>query len=209
MHSFDWNVVVIGRWNRAIYTPQGIVTRLFEQPPGIEFPVEVPADSIGPYKVFFDDLAIVVDWSRFMVSPLSSDYTNLRRAMDIAVRAMSDLPETPLSASGFNIRYRCEAGCPGPSTLDDALNQEWDSRLSAESYHVSLKALTRGFEWRHGRILLSCSEEDGGILLHVNFERKGDRKELREWLQIPADDIREEVERLATRVLGLERGTLQ
>ena len=47
----DWNVVIVGHWNRAILTPQGIATRLLQLPPETEIGIEVPMDAIGPYRV--------------------------------------------------------------------------------------------------------------------------------------------------------------
>ncbi len=46
----EWNVVILGRWNRAIPTPQGIASRLFQLPPETEIGIEVPwtpSDRIG------------------------------------------------------------------------------------------------------------------------------------------------------------------
>lgn len=203
LHPFDWNVVVVGRWNRAIYTPQGIVTRLFGQPPGIEFQMEVPADTIGPYRVHFDELMILVDWSRLVVEIPANDYDGLQRAMGVAVRAMQDLPETPLSASGFNIRYKTEEGETGPQAVFEALRHDWDNRLAAANCDVSLRALSRGTTWRNGRVLFSCLEKRGNLTVELNFERKGARGELLEWLQVSGDSIRGQVEHVLSRIVGL------
>src|SRR6516165_8300462 len=56
----EWNVVVMGRWNRAILTPQGIATRLFQLPLNTSIGVEVPMDGIGPYRVSHDRLVVMV-----------------------------------------------------------------------------------------------------------------------------------------------------
>ena len=36
LEPYDWNVVVLGRWDRALLTSQGIASRLFQLPPEAE-----------------------------------------------------------------------------------------------------------------------------------------------------------------------------
>src|SRR5437867_4460257 len=96
----DWNVIVIGRWNRAILTPQGIVTRLFQLPPETDVGIEVPMDAIGPYRVIHDGLVVMVSSSQLIVETQEHSFPSLQRAMHIASRAMTSLPETPMRAAG-------------------------------------------------------------------------------------------------------------
>jgi hypothetical protein len=51
LKPYDWNVVVLGHWNQAILTPQGIAERLFQLPSETEIGIEVPMDAIGPFRV--------------------------------------------------------------------------------------------------------------------------------------------------------------
>ena len=42
LEPYDWNVVLLGHWNRAILTPQGISERLFQLLSETEIGIEVP-----------------------------------------------------------------------------------------------------------------------------------------------------------------------
>src|SRR5437016_1158114 len=104
LEAYDWNVMVLGRWNRAILTPQGIASRLFQLPPETEIGIEVPMDAIGPFRVSHEDLTVMVGGSHLMVEARENDLPSLERALRVARRAMESLPETPVVAAGFNIR---------------------------------------------------------------------------------------------------------
>src|SRR6266478_1019531 len=104
LEPYDWNVVVLGRWNRAILTPNGIASRLFELPPETEIGIEVPMDAIGPFLVSHGDLTVMVGGAQLMVQATENNFSSLERAMRVARRAMEKLPETPVVAAGFNIR---------------------------------------------------------------------------------------------------------
>src|SRR4051812_42213395 len=102
----DWNVVVVGRWNRSILTPQGIASRLLQLPPGTEVGIEVPMDAIWPYRVSYGDLVIMVSEQQLIVEAAENSFPSLQRAMRVVYRAMQNLPETPVFAAGFNIRCK-------------------------------------------------------------------------------------------------------
>ena len=67
LEPYDWNVVVLGHWNPAILTPQGISERLFQLPTETEIGIEVPMDAIGPFRVSLGDLAVMVTEAQLMV----------------------------------------------------------------------------------------------------------------------------------------------
>ena len=68
LNPVDWSVVVAGRWNRAILTPAGIVQRVFKESPDIPMVIEVPIDMLAPPKIGLNDVSVVADWSRLVIS---------------------------------------------------------------------------------------------------------------------------------------------
>jgi len=206
----DWNVVVLGRWNRAILTPQGIITELFGQPEGTQFRIEVPVDCIGPYRVWYDELVVMADWNQLIVEAAQSNYESLARAMAVAHRAAETLPVTPLSAAGYNVRYRGELGSNQPQSLSEAAQHMWDSRFVDAGYPLVRRGLSRTVEWEGGRIQVSfSSEQNGPVALEINFERGGNRDAMMEWLRIPAEDVRSQVENICRKVLRLDLEVLR
>lgn len=201
----DWNVVVIGRWNRAILTPQGIATRLFQLPSGTEVGVEVPMDSIGPYRVSHDGLVVMVGNTQLIVEATTNDFVGLQKAMLVAHRAMSSLPETPVAIAGFNVRSRGEAGDDRLSPLIEATQLQWDRQFREAGFHITRRDVTWIAEWDSGKIAVNLSreQEDRQLLVNVNFEQVGERQALMDWLARPIDQVKEQVSRIATQVFGL------
>jgi hypothetical protein len=101
----DWNVVVVGFWNRAIYTPSGISRRLFGLSPTTPVQVLIPLDLPAPYQVRHEDLTVIVGSDRMIVQPARANYPGIASAMGIARRSLDDLPHTPFSAAGINLRF--------------------------------------------------------------------------------------------------------
>ncbi len=200
----DWNVVVLGRWNRAILTPQGIITELFGQPEETKFGIEVPVDAIGPYKVLYDDLVVIADWNQLIVEAPKNNYESLARAMATAHKAIEALPMTPLSAAGCNVRYRIETKNEQPQPLLEASRHVWDGRFEDAGYPIAQRGLSRTVEWEGGKILVSLScEQNGPVRLNINFERGGDQGAMKQWLQTPTEEIRAQVETICRKVLQL------
>jgi hypothetical protein len=171
----DWNVVVLGRWNRAILTPNGIASRLFQLPPETEIGIEVPMDAIGPYRVSHGDLTVMVGNSQLWIDARENNFPSLERAMRVARRAMESLPETPVIAAGYNIRSQGtgEDGQLGP--LIAATQLEWDRQFERAGYPISRRDVTWVADWHPGKISVNLSREDHDRLLRVNlnFEKGG------------------------------------
>ena len=136
MVPVEWSVVIVGRWNRGILTPTGIITRLFEEPLGTPFSVEVPADAIGPPRVHHAGLMVTADWGRLVVELEENNFAQLGKAAAIAVIAIESLPVTPISAAGFNICYRTSLDDPKATQVVAAMAQNWDVQLERAGHSV-------------------------------------------------------------------------
>lgn len=202
----DWSVVVLGGWNRAILTPLGIAARLFSLPLGNEVSVEAPMDALGPFRVSYSGLVVMVTNALLVVETRVSDSSHLERAMAAAHKAMECLPETPLTASGYNVRYRGNDQDPLVKPLLDATVLKWDDTFPENDYPIARRDITWAADWRDGRISTNLvRERDGTLELNLNFERRGDRAALMAWLARPVAEIRTQVDYLFTTVLGLTR----
>ena len=101
----EWNVVVLGRWNRAILTPSGIAKRLFCLDEETPVEVFVAVDALVPPQVKYGGTVVVAGEDRLIAQPETPDFSALAGAMTIARRAMEELPETPVIAAGVNVKY--------------------------------------------------------------------------------------------------------
>ncbi len=111
--SEEWSVVILGAWNRAILTPAGISKRLFGLPKGTQVEVMVPLDVLAPFKVRHEDTSVAAAADRLIINPSKCNYTNMQKPMNIACKALGNLPETPVSAAGYNFKFK--SGKPVPA----------------------------------------------------------------------------------------------
>ena len=205
----NWNVTVVGRWNRAIYTPQGIASRLFKLPENTEteIAVEVPFDATGPLRVNISDLFVMVDSRRLVVQPETPTFEDLQRALEIAKTAMLDLPHTPFTAAGWNIRYSADLPCDDLGAIQKMLSHEWDSRI-ATRYKIDRRNISRRFLWRDGKVLVVASLDTAKLRIELNFERAGTKNESEEmvkWLSIPVSQTKEQVDWIFENVFLMEK----
>src|SRR4051794_37527215 len=105
--SKRWSVVVLGRWNRAILTPVWIGKTLLGVSEGEELEIQVPMDTVGPFRVSHGGLTVIVSDTLLVVEVANADFNDLERAAKAATKTMTELPRTPVVASGVNIFQSC------------------------------------------------------------------------------------------------------
>jgi hypothetical protein len=202
------DVVVVGYWNRAILTPAGIGKRLFEVPEGTPLVVEVPMDGLAPYRVRSqqrDKLIVMVQAPMLRVEVADFDYESLQYAMTIAVRALTSLPETPVSAAGININFN--ESLP-QLHINKFLASELDNSLSDASFVITERRLVRAMPFGQGTLNLTvATNKNNEHEILFNFDRQAQlHSELISWLQTPAKELRELVEKILYTTLRLEKG---
>jgi hypothetical protein len=194
LEAYDWSVIVAGRWNRAILTPQGIAARLFGLNRDTPIEVEVPIDSLGPYRVSHDGLTVMATGVHLVVEPEHDAYSDLERAMRIGRTAVERLPETPLAAVGINVRYRTSD--PGPG-LQDLIAQTWDADLSDQLFRIRSRSVGRSIEWNEGQINIVVAAESGQYQIQFNIERRSElQADHIAWLNRDICEIRDAVLRV-------------
>ena len=202
----DWNVVILGAWNRAILTPSGIAQRIFQIP--VDTPVEMQVSLEGkPTRVLHEDIAVTVAADALHFNPQASTYDLLHRAMSLAHRALESLPETPVKAAGFNIRYRI---IDPTAEFLQVLSTELDDRLSEADLSISCRGLDRSLVFEDGVVNLSIRNVEGTpncFSFESNFHRASGRKdELQAWLSTEIAQVQRMVQRIAAAMPGVEIG---
>lgn len=199
---FDWSIIILGRWNQAILTPAGIAKYLFKVDPQT-LEVAVPMDGISPYKVKCPDSAIVVmtENNLLRIDLSKTDYDTLCNAMKIGVNALKSLPETPVTAAGFNVKFH-SPDCD--SSQFSLVSSEIDDILSDHSNKILSRTINRSLEYKDGKLNIIILISDNGFDVTFNFHRASkDMNDLVQWLEIPKEEIESKVIEILS-VLKLE-----
>lgn len=190
-----WNVVLLGRWNTAIFTPEWIAKRLFDLESGEMVEVAVSVDEALPHRLKVRNITVIPSSTQLVVAPQKMGYEELDAARKIAAKALSELKETPVAAVGFNIRFQIES--PQASLLD-SLAPDIDKSLSNSGHIIESRVLKRSLRFNTGLLNLSVTvSNDATAELEFNFHQGSQlKKELLPWLSLPVNDVQSVVEKL-------------
>jgi hypothetical protein len=100
-----WSLVIAGRWNTAILSPDWLAREVFKQE-GIKIVYPV----LGGTPPIFEaaDMRIVVSNDRIVFFPLKDSDELLSRIETAGRHVLTTLPHTPISAFGQNFSYMVE-----------------------------------------------------------------------------------------------------
>jgi hypothetical protein len=203
IEAFDWNVIVAGYWNRAILTPSGIARKLFGLEEGAPVEIAVPLDGIGPHRVKYAGLTVVVEKNRLVVQAQDAKFCELDHAREICSKAIDELPETPLTAAGFNVRVRTE---DPPDVLLTSTKSQIDDLLSDEDFSIESRSLSRSLSWKGGFLNLNI-QQGKDLRVELNFHRQSSKsKELIDWMQIPMSDVEQTVIQVFDNIIRMPLG---
>ncbi len=185
----DWNIVVAGAWNVAILTPEGIATRLFELEPNTPIEVQVAVDVRAPIRVKYEDILIQPSPTSLVITPQDPTPEQLEKSVIIAKRALENLPETPFSAVGLNLRFLFEEI---PDSLIEAGKSVIDEKLPDAGLEIREKMLKRKIVWQDGELNLDIVErEDSSALIVFNYHKSSNSPEgLIDWLGAHAEMLK-------------------
>lgn len=197
----DWNVIVLGAWNPAILTPEGIARRLFQLAPETPINVEIGFDRPGLLRVEYSGIVVTPSTKSLLLTPRSSTDAELARSASIAARALEALPETPVSAVGVNIRYEFTEI---PSALTELLDSPLDDKLSDAEMRVAERMTKRAVTWKDGILNVELYQHEAAGRTHFNFHLgSSDNGSLREWLE-KTDMMISTVKTILVDVIGVD-----
>ena len=210
LKPIEWSVVTAGRWNRAILTPAGIQQRIFKHLEGGAIEVHVPIDLLAPPQVKIENMTVVANWDRLIVQPNHGhcSFEQLDYARRLCVNALNSLPETPLAAVGCNVVYQSDEPV---QELRHVLGSESDDSFYDADYSFDGRTVARVIPWEKGAINLSIEEnaDKSKYTVRFNFERKSaERSHHLAWLQIPIEDVRQQVHKILTKCLRIAEGDI-
>jgi hypothetical protein len=181
IEAVDWGVVVVGAWNRAILTPDGIRKRLFDLPEGSTVDIEVAIDRPGSFRVRHNGVIVEPTPMALAISGETNDQKSLEASCQVATKALTALPETPVSAAGVNYRYRI-------SDLSDAIIEklecQLDDVLSDGANEIAGRSSKRSIKVKNGLLNLEIVQDEGsGDMVMFNYHLDStDVSVLKDWL---------------------------
>ncbi len=193
---FNWDVVIVGFWNRAILTPNGIAKRLFKLPEGSGIEVFVPVNSLEPSQVKHNGIFVRVEKRQLIIGTDKPSYEELIKVMKTGCNALQDLPETPVFAAGFNVRFKID----DYPEFEEITQSSIDTQISDAGYEIVSRGLTRKIRRQGGILNLRVrKDEKDEIITELNFHRDSNNiTDLINWLSISEIELRNEV----TQILG-------
>lgn len=194
----NWNVVVLGSWNKSILTPNFIAKNIYKTTDGSPFQVEIPVDLLLPPRIKFNDNICIVDNDKILIETSVSTIDNLITTLNYAKNAIDALPITPVLAAGFNIRFTIE---DYQSTLINLLfGSEIDSILARSNYEVLNRNINRTVKLKDGMIGIYINYINNQTLeFQLNFEKESTNvADLKNWLSITPDELNLEIEKCKT-----------
>ena len=200
--AFNWNVVVVGAWNRAILTPQWIGECLFRVPRGTPLAVEVPLNVPGPWRVRHEAVAVIAGGKNLELVAEACNYATLGLAREYADRALAELPRTPVAAAGFNVRYRSS---DSPPEFTETFGSGLDAIISSRTLVIKGRGLHRSVAWKNGTLNMQFSvDPEDGSTIEFNFHLGSVVvAELRSWLSLPMTEVEDTIQGMMDAIPGV------
>lgn len=181
-NPIDWNIVIVGAWNLAILTPQGIGSRLLKIKDETAMEVQVALDELAPIRVIHEGVRVVPASDRLSIWPLTLTKDALVKAAEVGRNALIGLPETPVRAAGVNIKFHSEGT---PDELTAMLKSPIDGNLADAGKSLIGHGLRRTIKWEPGIENISVSTgSKGESRVEFNFHLEDKRSgSLATWLE--------------------------
>ncbi len=198
MEPSNWNIVILGAWNRAILTPAWISRTVFARDPTALVNVLVPLDGLTSFQVEDQGVTVLPKPGQLIVSMSTPTEANLTRALEASQRAILDLPRTPFEACGINLRYTAP---DPPHALVDRTRCPTERILVESGREIRIRRRGESLGFQEGALNVIADIPTVGICeVNCNFERRStNHDELVAWLRRPAHDYLQE----AAHIIGL------
>ncbi len=196
--TFDWNVIIVGRWNVSILTPARIAERIFGLRPQEGIPIEVPLDGLSPYRVMNQkkELTIIPENNRIIIQLNKIEPSVLRETLETGRKILEWLPETPCSGAGINIRFKTSD--TNQNLIDLCKTNIDDHILNSDLGDIMGRSTTRTIRYKQGKLNIIASYENESFKITFNFHRDCKKAEdAKEWFNLD----QEEIEKVSTDII--------
>lgn len=195
MQPGNWNIVVLGAWNRAILTPAWIATTVLGLPKDSPLDVMIPLDAFAPFQVRHQGLTVIPAPGQLLVLVEEPKAEVLGRAMESVLRALDDLPRTPVRACGINIQY---SSAEPSAALLERTRCKTEQLLSETGYELQVRRRGETLAFGEGAInIVADIPTTGQCTVTLNFDRQStDLNDILAWLKRPPAEYISEAEKI-------------
>ena len=155
--------------------------------------VGISVDGIAPCEIQDEngEITVIPEFNLVRFELAKPEYPMLGKAMEMGVNLLEALPETPLIAVGYNIRYRSDQ--PEPTFL--ALTATpLESKLAGQEKVVRTEN-KHSMSYEEGLLNLLISEAKDSCSVQLNFHKDSENcEDLISWLKRPIGDIQRRVD---------------
>jgi len=105
------------------------------------------------------------------------------------------LPETPVSAVGYNVNFHTNE--PSSEMLELLEVPNINNNISGLPYDLNVDRITKSLTFESGLLNLTLKSGGAEFSIHFNFHKaSNDCKDLIEWLKTPVNNIKSVVENI-------------
>ncbi len=165
-----WNIVLAGFWNRMIFTPEWVGSRLFDRNAQIETVV-----ALRPVlPIVYRDNQIAIEISAVRIVCRARDLDNeaaLRRSGAVAQEILKSLPETPIQGVGINFAFRDAASF---GSLLDLFKFPDSARFAEAGWETGETKIVRQLSHDCVTLNLALTYDKDGVDIECNFHTDAD-----------------------------------
>lgn len=158
-----WTIVIAGFWNRLIFSPTWVGKEIFDTK---SVQCLVPLMPAAPLIFQHDDIALAVTESRLTITLKELSKQCLDKAEKTALKILSMLPHTPVSAVGINFGFIEKE--PAAEILDIFRCRD-NGLIAALGYTISETSIKRQLLFKGTLLNLTLSYDRTCFQLDANF----------------------------------------
>ena len=135
----DWTIVILGRWNIAIFNPNWLKNNDIFVDPTVQ--IEIPMEPWLPKRVTGDQIVLIPSENRLVISLIELDDNILNRMENVSVKLLSLLSHTPIVRTGMNFGFK--------STISSTwISEHLPNTLTDRISGASLTPKGRSYDWK-------------------------------------------------------------
>jgi hypothetical protein len=201
---FDWNVIIRGFWNRAIFTPDKVSKNLFGLSEGTALQVLVPIDGMNSTKMIHNNILVSVNSGILEIATEKFEFPKIKECLDIGIKSLTWLKETPVFAGGYNIRYKLTD--QNAVLIAEVIKSKIDDVLSDAGYNIKERSNVRSIEEGDGEInLVTQIDPQHNVSVTFNFNKNSTSiDEIIRWFSVTASDLESKTQILLGQIFPIK-----